>query len=72
MFPITSAKEGETLIIKKMMGKDDVKRHLETLGIVVGEKVAVISTLAGNIIMSVRGTRVALDKSIASHIMVTL
>ncbi|MGN1388611.1 MAG: ferrous iron transport protein A [Bulleidia sp.] len=47
-----------------------MKKHLEDMGFVVGGKVTVVSTINGNLIVSVKETRVALDRSMASRIMV--
>ncbi len=68
--PLTMAKQGETNIIRKITGKDEVRRHLATLGFVVGEQVTVVSQIAGNMILSVKDTRVAVEKSMAQRIMV--
>ena len=43
MMPLTMCKAGEENEIKKIGGKEEVRRHLENLGFVVGGKVAVIS-----------------------------
>lgn len=68
--PLTMAKAGEMNFIKKITGKDDTRRFLKNLGFVEGESVTVISEIAGNMILNIKDTRVALDKSIANRIMV--
>ena len=68
--PLALAKSGEILNIKKVTGKSEIRRHLETLGLTAGEDVRVISKLAGNIILLVRGTRIALDQTMANYILV--
>jgi len=68
--PLTIAKTGETNYIKKITGQDDVRQRLAELGFVVGECVTVVSEIGGNMILSIKGTRVALDKSMANRIMV--
>ncbi len=70
MMPLTMAKVGETGFIKKISGKDDIRRHLAELGFVVGESVTVVSEIGGNMILSVKDSRIALDKSLASRIMI--
>jgi ferrous iron transport protein A len=47
-----------------------VRRHLAELGFVVGESVTVVSEMGGNMILSVKESRVALDKSMANRILV--
>ncbi len=68
--PLTMAKAGETNYIKKVGGNEETKRHLETLGFVVGGQVTVISSLNGNLIVNVKDSRVAISKEMANKIMV--
>ncbi|MEA4884543.1 MAG: FeoA family protein [Clostridia bacterium] len=68
--PLTIARSGETNYIKKITGQDDVRQRLAELGFVVGECVTVVSEIGGNMILSIKGTRVALDKSMTNRIMV--
>ena len=51
--PLTMAKAGETVTIRKITGRDEVRQHLAELGFVVGESVTVISRLGGNLILQV-------------------
>ncbi|MDU7338117.1 MAG: FeoA family protein [Clostridium sp.] len=68
--PLTMAKAGESNLIKKVTGKDEVRRFLASLGFVEGESVTVISEIAGNMILNIKDTRVALDKTMAIRIMI--
>lgn len=68
--PITMIKPGETVTIHKITGKDEVRAHLAELGFVVDAAVTVISEMAGNLILQVKDSRVALDRSMAMRIMV--
>lgn len=70
MMPLMLAKSGEENIIKKIGGNNEVKQHLENLGFVVGGSVTVISSLGGNVIVSVKGSRVAVSEEMARRIMV--
>ena len=70
MMPLTMMKIGETNSIKRISGKDEVRRHLENLGFVAGEPVTVISELSGNVILQIKDSRIALDRSMANRIMV--
>jgi ferrous iron transport protein A len=70
MMPLAMAGVGEVNTIKKITGRDDVRQHLAELGFVVGEEVRVVSELAGNLILSVKDSRIALDKSMAMRVMV--
>lgn len=62
-------KENE-VIIKKINGNDETKRFLNSLGFVTGEAVKIISELGGNLIINVKDSRIALDKSMARRIIV--
>ncbi|HIR78062.1 MAG TPA: ferrous iron transport protein A [Candidatus Egerieenecus merdigallinarum] len=68
--PLGMAQVGETNIIRKITGRDEVRQHLAEIGFVVGEEVRVVSELGGNLILSVKDSRVALDKSMAMRILV--
>ena len=70
MIPLAVADPMETAAIMKITGKDAVRQHLAELGFVVGAMVTVISQMSGNLIVQVRGSRVALDRSMASRIMI--
>ena len=61
---------GDTNIIRKITGRDDVRQHLAELGFVVGETVTVVNELGGNMILSIKDSRIALDKGMAMRIMV--
>ena len=63
------AKPGETVTVRKITGKDEVRQHLAELGFVVDTEVTVVSTIGGNLIVQVKDSRVALDKTLAARIM---
>lgn len=70
MMPLTMAKIGETNYIKKIGGKDQTKHFLENLGFNEGSSVTVISELNGNIIVSVKDSRVAISREMANRIII--
>ena len=70
MMPLSMAGRGEQLTIRKITGKDDVRQHLAELGFVVDGMVTVVSEMAGNLILQVKDSRIALDKSMAMRIMI--
>ena len=70
MMPLTMARPGETVTIRKITGRDEVRQHLAELGFVVNSDVTVVSKLAGNLILQVKDSRVALDKTMANRIMI--
>ena len=70
MMPLTMLSIGETGSIKRITGKDDTRRFVARLGFVEGESITVVSRLAGNLIRSIKESRIALDQSMAGRIMV--
>ena len=57
-------------MVKKIGGKEEVRRHLENLGFVVGGVVTVVSEINGSLIVNVKDSRVAIGKDMANKIMV--
>ena len=70
MIPLSMADVGSPQVIRKIGGSPEVRQHLETLGFNIGSEVCVISTLAGNLIVRVKESRVAVDEALARKIMV--
>lgn len=70
MLPLSMAPQGEEYIIKKIGGKEETRKHLETLGFVVGGTVSIVSEINGNMIVNVKGSRLAIGKDLAAKIMV--
>lgn len=70
MMPLALADIGEENIIKKIGGSQEVKKHLENLGFVVGGTVTIINTLGGNVIVNVKESRIAISEEMARKIMV--
>ena len=68
--PLSLVNNSDKAIVRAIRGKDETKRFLENLGFVVGEEVCIISEMAGNVIINVKGTRVAISKAMTSRIMV--
>ena len=70
MMPLTMAKPGETVTIRKITGKDEVRQHLAEVGFVVDGSVTVVSEIAGNLILQVKESRIALDRTLANRVMI--
>lgn len=70
MMPLTFAGSGEEKIIKKVGGNPDTRKFLENLGFVAGGTVTVVSKTGGNVIVSVKDSRVAVSGEMACKIMV--
>ncbi len=70
MMPLSMVKAGETVTIRKITGKDEVRQHLAELGFVVDSDVTVVSEIGGNLILQVKDSRIALDRGMANRVMV--
>lgn len=70
MMPLIYAETGAPVIVKRIGGTPEVKKHLEDLGFVVGSKVSVINSLGENLIVKVKESRVAVSDELARKIMV--
>jgi len=64
------AKPGETITIRRITGKDEQRQHLAELGFVVDGTVTVVNEISGNLILQVKDSRIALDKTVANRIMI--
>lgn len=68
--PLSIVNEGKSYEIKRIGGKDETRKFLETLGFVVGGIVTVVSEINGNLIVNVKDSRVAIGKDMACKIQV--
>lgn len=65
---LSKAKAGYTAQIKKVSGSDKICKFLFSLGCSEGEEITLISVLAGNYVISVKDSRYAIDKKMATAI----
>ena len=70
MMPLMFANPGDEVIIKKVGVSAETKKHLEDLGFVVGGTLTVVNSGNGNLIVNVKGTRIAITKEMAGKIMI--
>lgn len=68
--PLTFAQMNTRYVITRISGQDKVRAHLRNLGFVENETVSVLQSIQGNLIVEIKGIRVAIDKSLANRIMV--
>lgn len=68
MMPLVYAETGKPLIIRKISGSPEVKRHLEDLGFNVGTEVSVVSILGENVIVKVKESRIAVSSELARKV----
>lgn len=70
MLPLSLADPGEEVVVRRVGGSPEVKKHLENLGFTAGSTATVITSLNGNVIVKVRESRVAISDEMARKIMV--
>ncbi len=70
MLPLTLAEQGETVIVVSVGGNDASKKHLSDLGFVEGSEVNVVSSHNGDLIVNVKGTRLAMTREMAQKVKV--
>lgn len=58
------------LTITRILVDEKTKKHLQTLGLLVGSKIKILSKSGGNTICIVKDGRLALDSNIATKIFV--
>lgn len=69
MMPLTMARPGQTVTIRRITGRDQVRQHLAELGFVVDSDVTVVNEIAGSLILQVQNGRIALDSQMANRIL---
>ncbi len=70
--PLTMLPLGKEAVINSCRAKEETRRFLEGLGLIPGVSVSVVSEISGNLIVSVKGSRVALSKGIAQQLTVQM
>ena len=68
--PLTLMDVGVETTVKTIRGKDQTRKFLQNLGFVEGAKVTVVSSLAGNVIVNVKESRIAISEEMARKIMI--
>ncbi len=68
---LSMAEMGKKLTVYKVSGKDEIRSRLANLGFVAGAQCSVVSEWNGNLIATIKDTRIALDKALGNRIIVT-
>lgn len=68
--PLAMLKIGDEARVASIAGNDETRKRLETLGFVPGTPVRVLQIAAGNMILAVHESRVAVGKDVAMRILV--
>lgn len=67
---LSMALNGETKTIQRFIGREDVITRLREMGFVPGEKIKVMGNNPSGLILLVKGVKIALDRNLASRIIV--
>lgn len=70
--PLTLMQIGDRATVSRIGGNEDTRRYLMNLGFVNATELEVVNRLGGNVIVSVKDARIALNADMAKHIMVDL
>ncbi len=68
--PVSLTKIGDSGTIVRISGDQGTKKFLSDLGFNIGVRIQTVSDVKGNKILSVRGSRIAVDSRLASKIMI--
>ena len=68
--PIVIAPKNSVLRIVRIATDEQIKKHLEDLGITLNGEITVLSASGGSVVCKVKDGRVALDRSISTKIFV--
>ena len=67
---LSELKETGKYRVKQLRTGGDLGRHLQDMGFLPSEPITVVSHFDGNVIVNVKGTRVALSDGMAKSIMI--
>ncbi len=68
--PLTLAQTGQINAVKRIGGREEVRRFLNSLGLIEGCEVILVSQNQGNVIIKVKESRVAISRELANKIMI--
>ncbi len=68
--PIAVAPTDRAVRVVKITADDKTRKHLESLGITIDTQIEVLSVSGGSIICKVKDGRLALDRELATKILV--
>lgn len=69
VLPLCMVHTGEKVKVRSISGVDETRRFLSNLGFVENAEVAVVSELNGNVIVNIKGTRIAISKAMAKRVL---
>ena len=72
MMPLTMVPVGKEAVVNSCNAKEATRKFLEGLGIIPGATVSVITEMSGNLIVNIKGARVALSRGLAQQLNVSI
>lgn len=66
--PLALVSIGDHVHVAKVHGSPELKAHLASLGFVEGAEVSMVNCVCGNVVVNVKGSTFALDKSMAMKV----
>lgn len=70
MCPLSQCKCGEVVYVQGFSGCPNLRKRLQGMGLIPGEEIRIISCGRGPMVISLKGSNVALGRGMANHIMV--
>lgn len=67
--PVSMARVGDKGTVVSISGREETRRFLAGLGFTPGTEVKAVSEASGNVILDVKGSKIAIDRRMASKIM---
>lgn len=72
LLPLSMTKAGERVMVARVGGNDEARQHLADLGFVEGAEIRVVSAPGnGNVIVSLKDSRLAVTSKMAEKVMVS-
>ena len=68
--PVYMAEADKDVVIQRITGSDQIKKHLENMGLVVGETIRVVNKVNENLIVKVKGISIAVSHELAKRILI--
>ncbi len=69
--PIILAPLNKTLKVIKIVANEELKKRLESLGIILSENLTVLNNSGGSVICQIKSGKIALDGNLSTKIFVT-
>ena len=66
--PLAVASEGQTVMVARVRGPQDLRQRMAEMGFVQGAEVKVVSRVNGDVVVSVKGATLALNRDMAMRI----